>query len=595
MKKEKQKNRKSFNLSVADFHLFKRLVLENFSLLWKRYLIALLLMSVVAGSTGMSAWLMRDLINKVFIEHDAQMMMLICGAVLVIYVAKGFASYGQEVLLARIGNNIVARTQRKIYDAILSHDLFFFQKVSSADLVTRITHNAQAASSTLNLLATSLGRDLLTLVSLVAVMIMQDPVLTAIALIGVPIFFTVITRLLKQVRKLFSSEVQSLANTIATIQETIHGIKVIKAFQLEEPMRERMNASVSAVERLANKMVAVQAGTNPLIDTLGGIAVASVIFYGGWRVIYDGATPGEFFAFITALLMTNDPARRLARLHLQLAANSVGIKMLYDLVDMLPEAEARRDELKPITVKHGEVTFHDVTFGYDPEKPVLHAVSMRADAGKITALVGLSGSGKSTMFNLMLRFFVPQQGRIELDGHDIRFADPASLYQAMAYVGQDVFLFEGTIAENILRGRPGASEAEMVEAAKNAAAHEFIMALPQGYQTRVGEFGGQLSGGQRQRVSIARAFLKNAHILLLDEPTSALDAESDAAIQGALQRLMHGRTTLIIAHRLATVANADQIVVLDHGRVAETGTHAQLVAQNGLYARLYQLQFASAE
>lgn len=580
---------------LGDLAVLKRLVLENYSLFWRRYLLAFLLMAIVAGATAMSAWLMRDLINKVFIERNAEMMMLICTTVLVMYVAKGFASYGQEVLLARIGNNIVARTQRKIYDAILSQDLFFFQKVSSADLVTRITHNAQAASSTLNLLATSLGRDLLTLVSLVAVMIMQDPVLTAIALIGVPIFFTVITRLLKQVRKLFSSEVQSLANTIATIQETIHGIKVIKAFQLEEPMRERMNASVSAVERLANKMVAVQAGTNPLIDTLGGIAVASVIFYGGWRVIYDGATPGEFFAFITALLMTNDPARRLARLHLQLAANSVGIKMLYDLVDMLPEAEARRDELKPITVKHGEVTFHDVTFGYDPEKPVLHAVSMRADAGKITALVGLSGSGKSTMFNLMLRFFVPQQGRIELDGHDIRFADPASLYQAMAYVGQDVFLFEGTIAENILRGRPGASEAEMVEAAKNAAAHEFIMALPQGYQTRVGEFGGQLSGGQRQRVSIARAFLKNAHILLLDEPTSALDAESDAAIQGALQRLMHGRTTLIIAHRLATVANADQIVVLDHGRVAETGTHAQLVAQNGLYARLYQLQFASAE
>lgn len=584
----------SLNVTLGDFAILKRLVLENFSLFWKRYLVALFLMSIVAGATGMSAWLMRDLINKVFIERDAAMMMLICGSVLVIYVAKGFASYGQEVLLARIGNNIVARTQRKIFDAILLQDLSFFQANGSADLVTRITHNAQAASGALNLIATSLGRDLLTLVSLIAVMISQDPILTAIALVGVPVLFTVVTRLLKQVRKLFGSEVRSLSTIVATIQETIHGIKVIKAFRLEDAMRDRMNHSVVAVERLSNKMVSVQAGTNPLIDTLGGIAVSCVIFYGGWRVIYDGATPGEFFAFITALLMMTDPARRLARLHLQLAASAVGVRMLYDLVDMLPDAQARRDELKPVTIARGELQFHDVVFGYDSAKPVLKKINVTADAGKITALVGLSGSGKSSMFNLILRFWLPQDGRVTIDGHDIRHADPESLYDAIAYVGQDVFLFEGTVAENILRGRPGATEDEMVEAAKNAAAHDFIIGLPQGYQTPVGEFGGQLSGGQRQRVSIARAFLKDARVLLLDEPTSALDAESDAAIQGALQRLMHGRTTLIIAHRLATVSNADKIVVLDHGEVVETGTHLDLIAREGVYARLYQLQFASA-
>jgi ATP-binding cassette subfamily B protein len=523
------------------------------------------------------------------------MMVLICASILVIYVAKGFAAYGQEILLARIGNNIIARTQRKIFNAILLQDLPFFQANGSADLVTRITHNAQAASTALNLIATSLGRDLLTLISLVIVMILQDPILTLIALIIVPAFFTVITRLLKQVKKLFSSEVRSLATIISTIQETIHGIKVIKAFRLEDTMRDRMNDSVMAVERLSNRMVAVQAGTNPLIDTLGGIAVSGVIFYGGWRVIYNGATPGEFFAFITALLMMTDPARRLARLHLQLAANSVGVKMLYDLVDMLPDAEARHDRLRPIAITRGELQLHDVTFGYDPEKPVLKSINLLADAEKITALVGLSGSGKSSLFNLILRFWQPQKGRITFDGQDIQNADPESLYDSISYVGQDVFLFEGTIAENILRGRPGATEADMIEAAKNAAAHDFIMSLPQGYDTRVGEFGGQLSGGQRQRVSIARAFLKDAKVVLLDEPTSALDAESDAAIQGALQRLVHGRTTLIIAHRLATIANADKIVVLDHGEIVETGTHADLIARNGQYARLYQLQFASAD
>jgi len=584
----------SLKTLVSDFGVLKRLVAENMRIFLPRYAIAIFCMALVAAATGFSAWIMRDLINKVFIDRDARVMFLICGSVALIYIVKGLASYGQEVILARIGNAIVASTQRKIFNALLAQDVPFFQNSPSSDLVTRITYNAQAASSALNLIATSLGRDLLTVVGLLLVMLSQDVVLTGIALIGLPVLFGVITQLLRRVRTLFGNEVRSVAATVATIQETIHGIRVIKAFRLEDAMRQRMAGSVGTVEKLSNRMVGVQAITVPLIDTLGGIAVSSVIFYGGWRVINEGATPGEFFSFITALLMMTEPARRLARLHLSLAASAVGVRMLYELVDLPPSTMDRADA-QPLGIIKGDIQLLSVSFGYDPESPVLHDVDLQAKGGEITALVGLSGSGKSSIFNLIMRFWSPQTGRVLIDGQSLSDISASSLYDHISLVGQDVFLFEGTIAENIMRGRPDASEHDMIEAARKAAAHDFISALPEGYATIVGEFGGKLSGGQRQRIAIARAFLKDAPILLLDEPTSALDAESDAAIQEALARLMSGRTTLIIAHRLATVASANSIYVLDQGRVVEQGTHKELLAKTGVYSRLYDLQFAGTD
>ena len=533
--------------------------------------------------------MMKDLINKVFIDRDPLFMTVICVAVVVLYTAKGLAAYGQEVLLARIGNRIVAEIQERLYASLLKQDLAFFHAMGSAELITRLTHNARAAATALNLLATSLGRDLLTVLSLIGVMLAQDPLLTCIALIGMPLLFLVVSKMLKKVRSLFTREVDTVSRLVSLMQETAQGIRIIRAFRLEDDLQAAMGTAVRDMEDLANRMVRSQAGANPLIDTLGGLAVALVVAYGGWSVIYNGATPGAFFAFITALLMLTDPARRLARLHLSLAGAAVGVRMLYELIDRVPTQQDQPAAV-PLRVQGGRLSLEDVVFGYAADQPVLKSVSLVAEAGRMTALVGVSGSGKSSILNLLMRFWSPQQGRVCIDGQDIETLTAESLYAQIALVSQDVFLFDGSVADNIRRGRPSATQAEIEAAARRAQAHDFIMSLPQAYETPVGEGGSQLSGGQRQRVSIARAFLKDAPILLLDEPTSALDAQADAAIGEALAALSAGRTTLVVAHRFSTIMQADQIYVLEGGRVVEQGSHQALIERKQVYERLYALQ-----
>ena len=572
-----------------DGPVLKRLFADNFARFAGRYAFAFVLMAVVAGATAASAWMMKDLINKVFIDRDPLFMTVICVAVVVLYTAKGLAAYGQEVLLARIGNRIVAEIQERLYASLLKQDLAFFHAMGSAELITRLTHNARAAATALNLVATSLGRDLLTVLSLIGVMLAQDPLLTAIALIGMPLLFLVVSKMLKKVRSLFTREVDTVSRLVSLMQETAQGIRIIRAFRLEDDLQAAMGTAVRDMEDLANRMVRSQAGANPLIDTLGGLAVALVVAYGGWSVIYNGATPGAFFAFITALLMLTDPARRLARLHLSLAGAAVGVRMLYELIDRVPTQQDQPAAV-PLRVQGGRLSLEDVVFGYAADQPVLKSVSLVAEAGRMTALVGVSGSGKSSILNLLMRFWSPQQGRVCIDGQDIETLTAESLYAQIALVSQDVFLFDGSVADNIRRGRPSATQAEIEAAARRAQAHDFIMSLPQAYETPVGEGGSQLSGGQRQRVSIARAFLKDAPILLLDEPTSALDAQADAAIGEALAALSAGRTTLVVAHRFSTIMQADQIYVLEGGRVVEQGSHQALIERKQVYERLYALQ-----
>jgi ATP-binding cassette subfamily B protein len=578
-------------LPKDDLKLIFRLIRENGRKYAPRYAVAFVFMFIVAGTTALSAWLMKDVVNLIFVDKQSDALIWLPALIIGIFVAKGAASYFQEVILARIGNRMVADTQTRMFEHLLRQDLTFFHRVQSSDLITRITHNAQATRQAVNLIATSLGRDLITLIGLIIVMVIQQPVMFLICALGAPIGMAVQKRLVKRIRKAAKSEVASQGAIIKTMREAAQGIRVVKAFTLEPQMRGRMNESIRSVERVSNKISTVNAGVNPLIDTLGGIAVAGVIAYAGWRSLTYNETPGEFFSFITALLMAYEPGRRLARLQVGLGKACIGVQMMYDMIDAKPVLFDMPGAV-PLNVSAGQIRFERVSFEYKPEAPVLRELDLFIEAGKTTALVGLSGSGKTTIMNLIMRFWDPEQGAVTIDGQNLRDVTVQSLRSQISLVSQDVFLFDGTIRENIAAGIENPDNEAVTEAAKAAYAHHFIETLPAGYETQVGELGGQLSGGQRQRISIARAFLKNAPIILLDEPTSALDSESEQAIQRALTQLTRRRTTLVIAHRLATILNADRIHVIDQGKLAESGTHDELLGAGGLYSRLYDIQYA---
>ena len=557
-----------------------------------KYAVAFFFMAIFAGCTSATAWLMRDVINKIFVEKSTDALFWIPLLIVPLFVVKGFASYFQEVTLSRIGNRLVAATQKRMFDHLLKMDVGYFQRTPSGDLITYITYNANAVREMLNLIAVSVGRDLLTLIGLVIVMISQSPTMALLSFVGGPFAAFGLKKLVQRIQKAASSQVLSATTIIGTVRETSQGIRIVKSFQLEDVLRARMAGGVDAVERLGNKITSVQARVNPMIDSLGGFAVALVVLYAGSRSIWHGETPGQFFAFITALLLAADPARRLSRVHVQLAATTVGVRMMYDMLDQ-PALEDEKDGARlPLVVPSGLVEFSNVVFGYDADKPVLRGLDMIVPAGKTTALVGTSGAGKTTIFSLVQKFWLPSSGTIRIDGQSLDGVGLQSLRSQVALVSQDVFLFEGSIRENIAAGRRNATDEQIFEAARAAHADTFIRSLPKGYATPVGELGTQISGGQRQRISIARAFLKNAPIVLLDEPTSALDSETELLIQNSLKQLTRARTTIVIAHRLATVMEADIIHVIDEGRVAESGTHVELVRRGGLYANLYRIQFA---
>jgi subfamily B ATP-binding cassette protein MsbA len=551
-------------------------------------------MGIGAASTAARAWLMQPTLDYIFVGRQASLLLVIAGAALILAILKGLADYGEAVLMSRIGQRIIADVQNALYARLIRADLAFFNTTASGTLISRFTNDVvylrNAAAGTL----AAIGKDSVTVVFLLAVMFYEDWVLALASFFAFPLAIHPIIGIGRRMRRVSTNTQIEFGQVTTLLSQTFQGARHVKAYGMEEYEQGRAAALFERIYRLINRANRTRSRASPLMEALGGSAVAVVILYGGYQVIHDARTPGAFFSFIAALLLAYQPLKNLANLNASLQEGLAAAKRVFDMLDIEPAIQDAPDA-RPLRVAGGEITFTDVRFGYQPQAVALDGITLTVPAGSTVALVGPSGAGKSTVLNLIPRFYDVSAGSIAIDGQDVRSVTLASLRGSLALVAQEASLFDDTVRANIAYGRFGASDPEIEAAAIAAGADRFIAELPQGYDTPVGEHGVLLSGGQRQRVAIARAMLRDAPILLLDEATSALDNESERQVQAALRRLMQGRTTLVIAHRLSTIVGADLICVMDRGRIVESGKHAPLLARGGLYARLYKTQFAAID
>lgn len=573
----------------ATLAVLKRVFQENWrNYIWQ-YAFAFVCLILVSASTAFPAYIVYNIVEDVFMRQDLSTAYWVAGGILLAFTVRGFATYGYSYLLNKIANNIVARYQRRVFEHLLHLGVGFHQNNRSAFIVGQINQNIMGTRNMLNQIVTVFARDLVTLLAMLFVMVYRDPLMSVSSLAVLPIIYFVMARYVRKVRRVARKEVNLNSRVTSAIVESSQGIDIVKSFTMENAFVQRMTGLTKAVERQANHIARLNAKTKPPTEILAGIAIASVVAFGGYRVAELGHSPGGMFSFLVAAMLAYDPARKLASFRVSFEKSLVNARMLYELLD-IPERQADKPDAKDLNLKEGRIEFDDVRFSYSGGETeiVLDGITITAEPGKTTALVGPSGGGKSTVINLIQRFHDLQEGSISIDGQNIADITAASLRKNIAYVSQQPILFEGSIRDNIRYGAPHATDEELENAAKIAQAHLFIEEQPDGYETPVGEMGSNLSGGQRQRLSIARAILRDAPILLLDEATSALDNESEKLVQTALDEVMKGRTTIVVAHRLSTIRNADTIVVIDQGKVVETGTHKSLMGnKKGMYARLY--------
>ncbi|NEU11738.1 ATP-binding cassette domain-containing protein [Methylobacterium sp. BTF04] len=552
--------------------------------------VVLVLIAIVGAATGFYPALIKGAFDAFDNKNSAA---LAYGPLIVIAITsiRGFALFGQTVLTNRVVTRVEADMQAALYAHLIDSDLAQLGRESPAAFTQRFTTDFAFIKEALTRISTVLLRDIAMLIALVAALVWMDPLLTLVAGVTVPFVAGPIGRVGKKLRRVSTTTQEQMGATASLITESLQGARVAKTYALEGYLKGRAADAFDKVRRLKMKAANARGRLDPLLEIGGGFAVAAVLVLVGQRVMSGERTVGDFTGYVAALLLAAQPARALGTLNAILQEAGAALQRYFTLMDEPPLIRQAADA-SPLRVVGGAIRFDDVRFRYRDDAPALEGIDLTVPAGATVALVGRSGSGKSSLLNLVPRLYDVTHGRVTIDGQDIRAVTIPSLRAAVAVVSQDVVLFDDTVSANIGFGRPGASQAEIEAAAEAAAAHGFISRLPEGYAFRVGPSGGRLSGGERQRISLARAFLKDAPILLLDEATSALDSESERLVQAALLRLMKGRTTLVIAHRLSTVRDADLIVVMDAGRVIETGTHDALIAHGGGYARLHRMQLS---
>ena len=556
---------------------------------YMRFLFAAICMVVAGGLQSALPLIAKPAIDEIFMSKNIDALKWIPLAIIAIFLFKGLANYGQTILMSSIGLRIVTDLRNKLYEQIQKQSLSFFAEHPTGLLMSRITNDVQAVQTASSEAITALVKDTFMLIALVGVIFYMDWKLALIAMVVFPLTIYPISRFGKKMRKVTTSSQITMGTLNSLLQETISGTRIVKAFCMEKYESERFAAENERLFKYSMKAVSVNAISSPLMDFLGGLGIAAVITYGGYNVVQGHSTPGTFFSFIAALLMLYEPIKRLTNVNNTINQGVAGAERIFSVIDRTPDIEDRPGAVALPKISRG-IDIENVTFCYETT-PVLKNINLSIKAGEVIAFVGMSGGGKTSLVNLIPRFYDVTEGRILIDGHDIRDVSLQSLRGQIAIVTQQTILFNDTVRNNIAYGDIRKTDEDIYNAARAANAHDFILRLPNGYDSNIGELGTKLSGGEKQRISIARALLKDAPILILDEATSSLDTEAEIEVQEALDNLMRGRTTLVIAHRLSTIRNADRIIALVNGEIVEEGNHDALMEKKGEYYRLYNLQF----
>ncbi len=587
------RSEKRNRVSEEDWQTIRRIVSEYVKPHTGPLALAVVLMILLSAATGALAWIVGPTMEQIFEEKNPGMLTILPIAVLVIMLVRAGSEYSQAKILNFMGQKIVADLQKKLFHNMIHADLMRLNTIHSSAFISNFLYDTDLVRSAVTTGITGIGQYSLTLLFLIGVMFYRDWTLTLAVLLILPILLLIMRQLRKRMRKATLKVMHRTSDLSRIVSETLRGARIVKAYSQEGGETARAARTIN--ERLKQLMGGTRARIRaaPITEAATGFAVFGVLVYAGRKALNNQMTAAEFTSFLTAMMLAYQPAKALSQLSMIVTEGVTAAHRILSIFDVKPKI-INRMAARELDLKQGKIQFENVYFDYSDGTSALKGVDFNVPAGKTVALVGPSGGGKTTIFNLIPRFYDAKTGRVVIDGQDVRDVTIASLRKAMAIVTQEPFLFDDTVCANIAYGRPSSSDEQIVAAAEAAAAHEFIVGLPKQYDTVVGESGVKLSGGQRQRLVIARAMLADTPILLLDEATSSLDNESERQVQAALRRLMKDRTTLVIAHRTSTIIDADKIIVIDAGRVIEQGNHAELLKRQGLYASLYQTQFESA-